>query len=164
MISDRRRVELAAIPLIFLKCASRILGHCIETKLYEREQDHPELWPACNLLGEAAAEMLLDGRTLKDGQKLLRRAQRTAYQILADKGNGGVLPAYRYAQHLLAGLLEAEKLVLYAGSKFDRGYDLLETAILSEPDNAAALENLDRSAAKAARKALVRLEGEGVFA
>ena len=57
MITDRRRVELAAIPLIFLECAGRILGHCLETGMYERGEDHPELWPACNLLGEAGAQV-----------------------------------------------------------------------------------------------------------
>lgn len=162
MITDRRRVELAVIPMAFCRIAGMVLDDTVACGMYERPEDHPELWEAAHLLGRAAAMALGDGVGDDKAVKLCRRTQRMVNNIMADRR--GILAAYRYAQRLLIELLESERLVLYAGSDFERGYELLESAILSEPDNAAALDEIDRSAAKAARKTLARLEREGVFA
>ncbi len=163
MISDRRRVELAVIPLVFVRIAGQILDHCVETGMYAKPDDHPDLWPAIHLLGKAAAEAILDGGQIdRKARKLLRRADRLANAVMADKR--GILPAYRHAQYLMAELLESDRLRLISGSDFDRGYEMLDETIRSKPDNAEALEALDRSAAKSARKVLARLEAEGVFA
>jgi hypothetical protein len=162
-ITDRRRVEIAAIPLLFLKVASRIAVHCVEIGECERAEDHTELGPAMHYLGLAAAEALLDGRDRQSADKLLRRSSRLAKDLMENKARTGVLPAYRHAQRLLTELLESERLVLYAGSSFDHGYELLDAAILSEPANAEDLEQIDKSATKSARRTLRRIEEKGHF-
>ena len=111
-----------------------------------------------------ASDLLGAGAFVERADLRLRAAVVLAlfnHQVLGCEG--GDLRQVSDAQHLLAELLESERLVLYAGSSFDHGYELLDAAILAEPQNADDLERIDRSATKSARRTLRRIEDKGHF-
>ena len=115
---------------------------------------------AARLLGAAAAAPLLTaGKQDAQASKLLRRCARMAKEIMGAKRGAEVLVVYCHTQHLLANLLDSERLVLFEGSDFDKGYQLLEAAIFESLDNAEDLERIDKSAQKSARKTLDTLKG-----
>ena len=154
-MTDKRRVELAAIPLVFLHVAARVRD------VYAmRGVDSSMLDEAARLLGAAAAAPLLTaGKQDAQASKLLRRCARMAKEIMGAKRGAEVLVVYCHTQHLLANLLDSERLVLFEGSDFDKGYQLLEAAIFESLDNAEDLERIDKSAQKSARKTLDTLKG-----
>jgi hypothetical protein len=154
-LNDRSRIELALPARLLRRCWAGIIeGH--NTHGADVKASHRQLLEDLGMCCEEA----LAGLSQRDAEKLRARLDRAATFALLPYEADALMKTTLMVMYWIRDRLEAGDLTLAEGSLFESCFDRLHEGLA---DHRELWEDVNKSAAKQARKLHDRIVGQGYF-